>query len=88
MQTTIQYIPLKVIKKIANYADDNTIYTVECNKEDLLETLENETSVILNWFRVNEMKSNDDKCHLIVCNQDNVSVTLGKETNKNSNSNY
>ena len=34
MQTTIQYIPLKVIKKIANYADDNTIYTVEGNKED------------------------------------------------------
>ena len=26
------------------------------------------------------MKSNDDKCHLIVCNQDNVSVTLGNET--------
>ena len=72
--------------KIANYADDNTIYTVEGNKEDLLETLENETSVILNLFRVNEMKSNDDKCHLIVCNQDNVSVTLGKETIKNSNS--
>ena len=72
--------------KIANYADDNTIYTVEGNKEDLLETLENETSVILNWFRVNEMKSNDDKCHLIVCNQDYVSITLGKETIKNSNS--
>ena len=25
--------------KIANYADVNTIYTVEGNKEDLLETL-------------------------------------------------
>ena len=32
------------------------------------------------------MKYNDDKCHLIVCNQDNVCVTLEKETNKNSNS--
>ena len=26
------------------------------------------------------MKPNDDKCHLIVCNQENVSVKLGNET--------
>ena len=32
------------------------------------------------------MKSNDDKCHLIVCNHDNVSVTLGNETIEESNS--
>ena len=25
------------------------------------------------------MKSNDDKCHLIVANQDNISITLGNE---------
>ena len=72
--------------KLANYADDNTIYTVESNTDDLLKTLENETSLILNWFKVNEMKSNDDKCHLIVCNQDHVSVILGNETIEQSNS--
>ena len=65
---------------IANYADDSTLYTVERNMEDLLNTLENETSSILNWFRMNEMKPNDDKCHLIVTNQDSVSVTLGNDT--------
>ena len=64
----------------ANYADDSTLYTVERNMEDLPNTLENETSSILNWFRMNEMKPNDDKCHLIVTNQDSVSVTLGNET--------
>ena len=32
------------------------------------------------------MKSNDDKCHLIVCNQENVSITLGNETIKESSS--
>ena len=66
--------------KLANYADDNTIYTVEDNTDDLLKTLGNETTLILNWFRVNEIKSNDDKSHLIVCNQDHVSVILGNET--------
>ena len=65
--------------KMANYDDDNTLYTIKNNIEDLLKTLENETSLILDWFRMNEMKPNDDKCHLIVCNHDQLSVTLGKE---------
>ena len=69
------------IKKtnIANNADDNTAYTLDNNVASLLKTLENETTIILNWFRINEMKSNDDKCHLIVANTDKVSVTLGNE---------
>ena len=45
----------------------------------LLKTLESETTIILDWFRLNEMKPNDDKCHLIVCNHDNLSVKLGNE---------
>ena len=35
--------------------------------------------MVLKWFNVNEMKSNYDKCHLIVANQDNISITLGNE---------
>ena len=65
--------------KIANYADDSTLYAVKWNIEDLLNTLENETSLILHWFTNNEMQPNDDKCHLIVKNQDNVSITLGND---------
>ena len=64
---------------IANYADDNTPYTTDINITSLLETLENETNVLLNWFRVNEMKPNEDKCHLLVINHENVSVNLGTE---------
>ena len=65
--------------KIANYADDSTTYTSEENIESLLKTLQEETSTVLKWFNVNDMKSNDDKCHLIVANENNVSITLGKE---------
>ena len=68
--------------KIANYADDNTLYTVKDNIANLLKTLESETSLILNWFRMNEMKPNNDKCHLLVCNQDQLSVKLGNENIK------
>ena len=69
------------IKKtnIANYADDNTAYTSEHNVVSLLKTLEDEITIVLNWFRINEMKSNDDKCHLIIANTDKVSVSLGNE---------
>ena len=63
--------------KIANYADDSTTYTSPENIESLLKTLQEETSIVLKWFNINEMKSNDDKCHLIVAKQDNISITLG-----------
>ena len=51
---------------IASYADDTTLYATDQNLEKLLETLLNETSILLEWFRINEMKSNTDKCHLLV----------------------
>ena len=66
--------------KIANYADNNTTYSTENSVTNLLKTLENETSVLLEWFKLNEMKSNEDKCHLVVANhQEEVSVKLGNE---------
>ena len=60
--------------KIANYADDTTIYTTDDNITNLLCLLATETTVVLNWFRKNVMKSNDDKCHLIVVNKENISL--------------
>ena len=44
--------------KIANFADDNTPYTIADEIMDLLKTLGKETSVVLQWFRINEMKPN------------------------------
>ena len=64
---------------LANYADDNTQYATGKTLDELLNILEKETNIVLNWFKINEMKSNDDKCHLIVPNEFNVSVKLGQE---------
>ena len=66
--------------KLANYADDNTTYSTGKDIETLLVTLQIETTDVLKWFHNNEMKSNDDKCHLIVANQENVSINIGQET--------
>ena len=51
---------------IANFADDNTVHTIENDIVKLLKTLESETTNVLQWFRKNEMKSNQGKCHLLV----------------------
>ena len=52
----------------------------------MLHLLETETSVVLNWFRINEMKANDDKCHLIVVNKEDISLHLGHDIIKSSDS--
>ena len=64
--------------KLANYADDNTVYAVENDIANLLKSLETEPTEVLKWFEINEMKPNADKCHLIVCNLNKCSVTLSK----------
>ena len=55
------------------------LYATDINTTSLLETLETETNVLLDWFRVNEMKPNEDKCHLSVINHENITVNLGSE---------
>ena len=65
--------------KIANYADDNTAYSISDTLEGLLTNLEGETSILLKLFQDNEMKPNEDKCHLFVVNTEDVTVTLGDE---------
>ena len=65
--------------KITNYADDNTPYATEDSIEKLLETLEKETNILLEWFNFNEMKSNTDKCHLIIVNNQDKSIKIGKD---------
>ena len=72
--------------KIANYADDNTTYCTEKTVEILRTTLEKETHTILKWFHDNEMKSNDDKCHLIIANQENIHINIGSEIIESSES--
>ena len=72
--------------KITNYADDNTPYATEDSVEKLLETLERETNILLDWFKCNEMKSNTDKCHLIIItNQDN-DIKIGNDVITSGNS--
>ena len=42
---------------------------------ELLTTLESETLSVLNWFKLNEMKPNQGKCHLLVADINHKSYT-------------
>ena len=72
---------------IANYADDNTPYATNKVITKLLKTLESETNILLDWFTINEIKPNADKCHLLMANQnDMTTVKLGVENISNDQS--
>ena len=63
----------------AKYADDNTIYATDNTKKGLLDILEAETSILLKWFHDNEMKANEDKCHLFIIKNNEDTVKLGND---------
>ena len=68
--------------EVAKIADDTTVYAAENDVKELLNMLQKETTIVLNWFKSNEMKSNDD--NLYVANKDNL--TINCETIKSSDS--
>ena len=49
----------------ASYADDNISYTSDISLNLVLEKLEGVTHDLFQWFKVNHMKANPDKCHLL-----------------------
>ena len=45
----------------------------------LNQALKNETSTLIKWFHWNEMKSSNDKCHLLVLNHEDNLIKIGDE---------
>ena len=72
---------------ICNYADDTAIYTCDIRLENVISRLENDSKIIIDWFRNNYMKLNEDKCHFMIfgerTNQE-VSINIGSCAVNNS----
>ena len=69
---------------IETYADDNAPYVIADNTDDLIKSLEEASTVSLQWFDNNLLKSNPDKCHLLINRNDNVTVHVGECETENS----
>ena len=65
---------------MANFADDNTPYAINDNVADLLNNLENESSILIEWFSNNYLLMNADKSPLLVTkNDENISLNIDDE---------
>ena len=65
--------------KVCNFAGDPTFYA--CNKDlnHLINRLEHDSFLAIEWFKNNSMKLNDDKCHLLISGHkyENVRAQIG-----------
>ena len=63
-------------RDFANYADGNTPYVEDNNIDEVITILENDSIQLFKWFSDNQMKTNKDKCHLIISNNEKVSMKI------------
>ena len=49
---------------MANYADDTTPYVCCKDITSVIKSLENAGEIVFTWFENNQMKGNEDKCHV------------------------
>ena len=61
---------------IASYADDNTPYMIADNVDDLITSLVQTSNGITECFKNNFLKSNADKCYLLISTNDRVSMNV------------
>ena len=69
----------------ASYADDNAIYNSSENIDDAILSLQESSKQLFKWFSDNQMKSNSDKCHLIVSTNDTTEIQIEDSVIKSSN---
>ena len=62
---------------IANYADDNSPYACELDSKSVIEKVESDAKILINWVSHNALKANADKFHLLLSDPNpNISVTV------------
>ena len=62
---------------IANYVDDNTPYATANDIDSLITSLEEASKSLFTRFDNNLIKSNADKCHLLVSSNGKVTIKIG-----------
>ena len=68
----------------ASYADDNTIYDAGDSIDEVVFSLQESSKKLFKWFTDNQMKTNENKCHLIVSTNELTEIQIGDFSIKNS----
>ena len=67
-----------------SYADDNTRFVSGDRLDDVLDSLENASLKLFDWFSSNQMKANPDKCHLLTSATDSIAIKIKHDEILNS----
>ena len=60
--------------KVCKFADDSTFYVCDKDLNTLINRLEHDTELAVEWLENNFMRLNQDKCHLLVFGQKHETV--------------
>ena len=52
--------------EVCNFTDDTTFFACDKDLKTLINRLEHDHHLAIEWFEINYMKLNQDKCHLLV----------------------
>ena len=65
---------------LCNFADDTTFYACDGDVSSLINRLEHDSYLAIEWFENHSMKLNQEKCHLLVSGfkYENVWAKIGK----------
>ena len=55
---------------LSNYADDNNLYAIGNDKEEIKRALVKDFQTVINWFHENYMILNTEKCHYMCMGED------------------
>ena len=68
---------------MANCADDTTPYVCGIDITSVIK-LENAAEIVFTWFKNNQMKGNEDKCHIVLSTDEDMHVKIGTSHIQNS----
>ena len=61
---------------LCNFADGTIFYACDMDLNSLIKKLEHDNFLTIEWFVENNMKLNQDKCHLLVSGYKNEMLEL------------
>ena len=67
---------------VCNFADDTTLHACDMDMNNVLQRLEHDTLITIEWFGWNYMKLNEDKCHLLIAGHKHEHVWAKAGTTK------
>ena len=62
--------------EFASYADDKTPYRTANTIDEVIQSLEQDSFMLFQWFSDNPMKIKVSKCHLLVNKKDKVTIAI------------